>query len=216
MPGLYVQGAAPAPVRVVAIDRSYSMGAPGRFATALQLARQAIDEAPNGERIAVVAFDDRADVLAAPGGRADARAALDGLVPGFGATRYGPVFQQAVDLAAGATGRVVVVTDLQRGGWEGESSASVPAGWSIDVRDVVNDGAAAVQNLAVTAVTVEAGRVVAAVRNDGATSRAGGVRVAHEGQQVAAADFTVAPGETTDVSLAWRAPESGARQRRYR
>ena len=38
-------GAAPAPLRVVAIDRSFSMGAPGVFARALELARQAIDEA---------------------------------------------------------------------------------------------------------------------------------------------------------------------------
>ena len=67
----YVQGAAPAPVRVVAIDRSYSMGAPGVFARALELAREAIDQAASGERIAVVAFDDRADVLAAPGGAAE-------------------------------------------------------------------------------------------------------------------------------------------------
>ena len=75
------------------------MGAAGVFARALELAREAIDQAASGERIAVVAFDDRADVLAAPGGAADARAALDGLAPAFGATRYGPVFQQALDIS---------------------------------------------------------------------------------------------------------------------
>ncbi len=196
-------------MRVVAIDRSYSMGAPGVFARALELARQAVDEAPGGERIAVVAFDDRADVLAVPGGRAEARAALDGLAAGFGATRYGPVFQQAADVAAGAIGRVVVITDLQRVGWEGEPTASVPAGWSLEVREVATAGDSG-QNLAVSGVTVEVDRLVAAIRNDGAASRAGRVRVTHEGQQVATAEYTAAPGTTTDVPIAWRVPESGA------
>jgi hypothetical protein len=185
------------------------MGAPGMFTRALELARQSVDEAASGERVAVVAFDDRADVLAVPGGRAEARAALDGIAAGFGATRYGPVFQQAVDLAAGATGRLVVITDLQRAGWEGEPATSVPAGWSVEVRDVATTGEA-FQNLAVSGLTIEADRLVAAIRNDGAMSRAGRIRVAHDRQQVATADYIAAPGTTTGVPIVWRAPESGA------
>ena len=60
--------AQPAPC-VVAIDRSHSMGAPGIFPQALALARQAIDQ-QRGERVALLAFDDRATVLAAPAGPA--------------------------------------------------------------------------------------------------------------------------------------------------
>jgi hypothetical protein len=206
----YVQGAAPAAVRVVAIDRSYSMGAPGIFARALALARESIDDASSGERIAVVAFDDGAHVLAAPGGAADARAALEGLAPGFGATRYAPVVQQAVDLAAGAAGRLVIITDLQRAGWDGESSSTLPAGWSLNVRDVMQDGAAPRSNLAVTAVTVDAGRVLAAIRNEGPLAREGKVRVVSDGQAVAAADYAVPPGAVIQAPIAWRAPESGA------
>src|SRR6267142_789418 len=70
---------------IVAIDRSFSMAAPARFERARALARETIDRASNG-RIAVIAFDDRADVVAAPGTAADARAALDTITPGFGAT----------------------------------------------------------------------------------------------------------------------------------
>ena len=96
----YLRGRdARAGLRLVAIDRSYSMGAPGMFAAALDRAREAVAAAPRGERVAVIAFDDRADVLAPPGGAADARAALDNLAAGFGATRYEPVFQQAAELA---------------------------------------------------------------------------------------------------------------------
>jgi hypothetical protein len=207
----YVQGAAPSPVRVVAIDRSYSMGAAGVFARALELAREAIDQAPRGERIAVVAFDDRADVLAAPGGAADARAALEGLAPSFGATRYAPVFQQALDLAAGAQGRLVVVTDLQRAGWEGESSTSfpagLPAGWGLDVVDVLKSDART--NLAVAAATVGIDRVVATIRNAGATAKTGRVRALLDGREVAAADYTAPPGATIDASIVWRAPDAG-------
>jgi hypothetical protein len=203
----YVQGAAPTPVRVVAIDRSYSMGGAGVFARALELAREAIDQAASGERIAVVAFDDRADVLAAPGGAADARAALEGLSPSFGATRYGPVFQQALDLAAGARGRLVVVTDLQRAGWEGESSTSLPAGWGLDIVDVLKSDVRT--NLAVTAATVGSDRVVATIRNGAATGHAGRVRALLDGREVAAADYTAPPGATIDVPIVWRVPDAG-------
>jgi hypothetical protein len=42
----YIIGAsATSTLRIVAIDRSFSMGAPGRFARALELARRAIDDA---------------------------------------------------------------------------------------------------------------------------------------------------------------------------
>ena len=77
------------------------MGAPGRFERALALAREAIDAAGRAHRVAVVAFDDRADVSsrrrAVPG---EARAALDALAPASAATRYAPLF----DARRGARG----------------------------------------------------------------------------------------------------------------
>ena len=81
------EGAASA-LRIIAVDRSFSMGAPGRFTRALDMARGAIDEAGFTERVAVIAFDERAEVIALPGGAADARAALKGLATGNGATRF--------------------------------------------------------------------------------------------------------------------------------
>src|SRR5687768_846037 len=56
----YVSDAASAPsgIRIVAIDRSFSMSAPGRFARALELASREIDAAASGERVAIIAFDD--------------------------------------------------------------------------------------------------------------------------------------------------------------
>jgi hypothetical protein len=202
----YVQGAAPPRLRVVALDRSYSMGGLERFARARGIARSAIDAGRAGERVSLVAFDDRVDVLTPPGGAAEARAALTGVSPGFGGTRYPAVFEKARELAGGAAGRLVIVTDLQESGWEHEAAAELPANWELEVKDV---GAVAA-NLAVTAIAVEPNRVVASIRNAGGDSRTGRARASLDGGEVAGADFTVRPNETVSVPIAWRAPETGA------
>jgi len=78
----YVAGAAPTTrTTVIAVDRSYSMSAPGRRDRARMLAREAADAVQRGDRVAVVAFDDRADVLASPGAVADARTAIAAIEP---------------------------------------------------------------------------------------------------------------------------------------
>jgi hypothetical protein len=202
----YIQRAAPDAVRVVAIDRSYSMSGPGTFARALEMAREAIAESSSRERVAVVAFDDHADVLAARGDAASARAALDKLEPSFGATRYRPVFERTFELAEGAGGRLVVVTDLQRAGWEGEAKAVLPPGWQLEVRDA---GAATV-NAAVTSLLVEPGRVRASVRNSGTSAQSGRMHLMLDGHEVTAVPYAVDAGRTTDVPIAWRTPASGA------
>jgi Aerotolerance regulator N-terminal/von Willebrand factor type A domain len=201
----YVQGSTPSTVSVVAIDRSYSMSGGDRFERALDLARQAIDRAGR-DRIAVIAFDERADVLAQPGGAADARSALQNAAPGFGATRYEPVFAKALDLAAGAPGRLTIVTDLQRIGWDGEVSARLPIGWQLDVQDI-----GAVQtNVAIAAVSIENGRVVATLRNSGGEQRTGSIRATLDGKEVVQSSYSVPARGTAEVPLAWRPPASGA------
>src|SRR4029079_15677725 len=77
--------AAPATTRttIVAIDRSFSMAAPSRFERARILARQAIDQA-GGDRVGVIAFDDRADLVARPGPAGGGRAGRGGLTAGAG------------------------------------------------------------------------------------------------------------------------------------
>jgi hypothetical protein len=202
----YLQGAAPARLRLIAIDRSYSMGGRDRFDRARSMARSAIEDASAAERVALVAFDDRAEVLAEPGGKAEARAALDGARPGFGGTRYRAVFDKARDVAGGAVGHLVLITDLQSSGWERDVTAALPAGWQMEVMDV---GPAAA-NLTVAAATVEANRVVASIRNAGPGPRTGRVRLELDARPVAAADFSIRPGETASVPITWRPPGTGA------
>jgi len=75
-------------VTIVAVDTSFSMGAPGQFARAQALVRDAVGRIGSSDRIGVVSFSDTADVAAPPADRGQALAAIDRLQPGFGATRY--------------------------------------------------------------------------------------------------------------------------------
>src|ERR671913_2602667 len=70
------------PLTIIGIDRSFSMGAPGGLERALQMASAAVDETGFGDRIAVIAFDDRAEVIAQPGAAADAKVALGAVAVG--------------------------------------------------------------------------------------------------------------------------------------
>lgn len=202
----FASGSASGTLRIVAVDRSFSMGAPGQFAQAVELARAAIDEASPGERVALIAFDDRADVIAAPGSASDARAALAGLKPGFGGTRYGPVLLKVNDLADGAHGRVVLVSDLQRTGWEEQTKGVLAPGFELDVREV----AAVPSNVAIVGTRVDADRTVASIRNAGSEPRAGEVRVVRDGSVAASARFSAAADAVVDVPLAFRAPSNGS------
>ena len=203
----YIAGASgSSTLRIVAVDRSFSMGAPGRFARALDLARRAVDEAAPGERVAIVAFDDHAEAIAPPGPAASARAALTGLEPGFGATHYGALLAKASEIAGGDSGQLIVVTDLQRAGWEGERRAVLPAGLALEIRDV----GAPPNNLSVTGVRADGDRVVASIRNAGREPRSGQVRVERDGRTVGSASYAAPPDSSVDVPIAYRAPANGS------
>lgn len=193
-------------VRIVAVDRSFSMGAPGRFAQALDLARRAVDAAGAAEPVAVITFDDRADVIAPLGSKAAARAALARLEPGFAGTRYGPAIVKASEVADGRAGRLVLVTDLQRAGWDDEPRAVLPSGLQLEIEDAGTPPS----NVGVAAVRVEQARVVASVRNGGAEARTGQIRVEREGRVAASAPFQAPAGSVVEVPVAYRSPASGA------
>ena len=191
---------------VVAIDRSYSMGTPGRFERALSLAREAIDSANPGDHIALIAFDDRADVISAPGSAAEARAALQRVRPGYGSTRYAPLLIRAKELAERGPARLIVVSDMQRAGWEDEEPVGMPAAIQVETRDVGTP----VRNTAVVAVRRDAAAVTGVIRNAGTDAATGTIRVLLDGRAVASGSFTVPPGTTVDVPVAYRAPDRGA------
>src|SRR4051794_26146561 len=100
-------------VTVVALDTSYSMSAPGRFEQARRLAKDAIANAPAGDLIGVVTFDDDAGIAAkVSADRVLASAAIDQAAAGFGGTRYRAALSAASQLVGGRRGTIVVVSDL--------------------------------------------------------------------------------------------------------
>ena len=202
----YLQGAGAPSLRVLAVDRSYSMAAPGGFERTLATAREAVDAAGRGERVAVVAFDDRAELIAPPGGPAEAHAALAALQPGFGGTRYAPAIRMAVDLARGADARLILITDMQRSGWGGEEPLKVPDTLRVEVQDVPGPAG----NLAVTHARRTEEGALAGIFNSGSHSGAGTARLILDGVVVASTRFTVPAGETSEVQFAHRLPARGA------
>jgi hypothetical protein len=203
----YIAGASGSSMlRIVAIDRSFSMGAPGRFAHALDLARRAIDDASAGERVALVAFDDSADLLAPPGPASAAKAALENVRAGFGGTRYRAVFAKAAELAGADSGRMILISDLQRAGWEREQRAVLPDALALELEDVGPPPA----NLSLEAIRVDSDQVVASIHNSGAGARTGRVRVERDGRIAATADYNATPEGTTEVPIRYKAPATGS------
>jgi len=189
-------------VTVIALDTSLSLSAPGQFARAKALARDAIGRAPSGDLVGVVTFADGAHVAAAPStDRALARAAVEAASPGFGATDYGRALglvSQTLEAAGARGSTIVVVTDLQASGWDAAGHAGVPASARVEVADV----GAPPPNLAVTGVRLEGDRVVATVRNDGPRERDARARLTVDGREAGQGVATVAPRQTAEIELA--------------
>jgi hypothetical protein len=180
------------------------MTAPGRMERARELARQAILDG-GGDRVAVVAFDQRADVLAPIGAPSDARAAIDRVEAGFGGTRYGVVFDKASELLSDEPrGRLVIVTDMQRTGFDG-SLSTLPDSVELVVRDVGPAGG----NLAVIDARAEARRVVATILNAGSTARGVDARLESAGQVHATRHIEIAPTASIEIPFEGVPPTGG-------
>jgi hypothetical protein len=184
---------------IVALDRSYSVSAPGRFERAKQLAKDAIAAAPAGDLVGVVTFADEAEIAAKPSAdRVLAAAAIDQAAPGFGATRYRTALSAAAQNLNGRKGTIVVVTDLQENGWDAGDRASVPEGTTIAVADV----GAMPPNLAVTAVRPLADRLVATVHNSGARARDARVHLAIDNRPAVDATVLLGPNQSAEATFA--------------
>ena len=183
-------------VTIVAVDRSFSMSQPDRFDWARTAARTAIAEAPPDDLVGLVTFDDQARVVAEPAAdRAAAVAALARTAPGFGATRYAAALAAAARSIGSRDGRIVVVTDLQRAGWEAAGAAPVPPGVPVLTVDV----GAAGPNLAVTAIEIGPAGAAAVVLNTGAQPRSSTVVLRVDGAAMDSAALALAPGANTVV-----------------
>ena len=134
------------PLTVVAIDRSFSLSAPGVFDRARALAAEAVNEAPASHAVALVAFDEAAETIVEPTtDRGAVTAAIRATAPASPAPATRPRWRAPPKCSGRATGRVVVVTDLQQAGWQGPPRG----GLADDVEVIVKRVEASLQNLAV-------------------------------------------------------------------
>ncbi|MBV9880131.1 MAG: BatA and WFA domain-containing protein [Gemmatirosa sp.] len=195
---------------VVLLDRSYSMGAPGRWARAQDAARRALATLGPDDRGSVILFDATASVAAprtADG--ASLRAAVDSVHPGAGATRYAPALALASRMLAQsplARREALLVTDFQRGAWTPAPEARLPGGARLTWTDV---GGAPTADVAVAGVelrtdsggSVERVRPVARLVTSGSVS-AVPVSLEVEGRVVQTVTARVGAGGVASVAFA--------------
>jgi hypothetical protein len=131
--------AAAAPVRslgakelVILLDRSYSMDYGDRWSRALAAARRAVAGLGGSDRASLVTFDATATAATEPtGDKGVLTAALAGIKPGAGATRYEPAFRLAQRILADSKlprREVLLISDFQRVGWDGRDSPVTAGG----------------------------------------------------------------------------------------
>ena len=140
---------------VVLLDRSYSMAYGDRWSRATAATERAIAGLSAADRATLVLFDDEASAAAGPTGDvALVRAALKDARPGAGATRYAPalsVAQQLIERAERPRREVVVISDFQRAGWDGQELPRLAAPATLTT---VNVGDSTTANTLVTGVDV--------------------------------------------------------------
>ncbi len=141
---------------VLLLDRSFSMSHGGRWERALAAVSERLAVA--GDRVSLVGFGRQAEVLLPWTVSEQAPASLlSGLRPGVDGTDYGAAVRAARRLVNQADTdrpvRVVLVTDVQAGGWDRSDRNPLPAGVELELLDVRQEPEPA--NLAVLGVRLE-------------------------------------------------------------
>jgi hypothetical protein len=150
--------------RVVLLDRSYSMGYGNRWARAQAAARAELANAGPADKVTLIAYDETAAILGST---------VDSLRPGDRTTRLGPALAAAREIFVGSTlprRELVVISDLQRAGWDGRSDGRIPANIESRIISVAdsNPGNAMLARVDVDRNARDgqvAGSVVAQIRN---------------------------------------------------
>ena len=139
--GALAGGEAAALDRAVLVDRSLSMTVGNRMEAAREAAQDELSGLGREDRAIVVAFDGRAAALTELTGDPGALApAVTNLTAGGGGTSFAPALGLAGRLLPASAGRrreVVLISDLQRSGFEdGRPQPSLPPGVELRVRQV--------------------------------------------------------------------------------
>ena len=128
---------------LILVDRSYSMAGAERWSTAQRLASEQLDRLGEDDRVSLILFDDRAEVIASDGGGGrDAervRVAMQTAEPTSATTSFAvglrAARRQLLDEEA-EQARVVIISDFQRNGWLEGRDVSLPPGVELELVDV--------------------------------------------------------------------------------
>jgi hypothetical protein len=188
---------------VILLDRSASMGFGNRWAGAVDSVRGVLAGLAGNDRATLVVFDAEPVALTRPTrDRALLEAALDASGPGSGVTRYAPALRVARDLIAGTDlprREVILVSDFQRTGWQGEAIEPLPEGTEFRK---VNAGSATAPNRSVISAELTpadaASRpgllVTARIATTGIASPSARAVLTIDGREAAAADVVLEDG----------------------
>jgi hypothetical protein len=199
--------AADAAVTVIAVDRSFSLSAPGVFDRVRTLATEAMDETPSTHALALVAFDEAADIVVAPTtDRGSIAAAIAALAPGNNGTQYGAALARIGEVLGARAGDVAIVTDLQQAGWRGTPRGGLPDDVQVRIKRVD----APVRNIAVTTAGRRGARMEATVQNFGLEPRTTEVVLTVDGVEKARSTITVAAQAVLPVTFDAAVPAAGA------
>lgn len=196
---------------VVLLDRSYSMGYGDRWARALDAARDTINGLAGSDRGSIVLFASGAEVAIRSAADKDRLlAAIAGLEPGAGATRYGPALKVAGSIL-GESGlprrEAIMISDFQRSGWQGAEGVRMPDGAALTPVAIGDEETA---NLAVTPVALQRSlfegqervTVTAGVLNRGPRPARGvGVALELGGRAIQSRQLDVEPHGSASVSF---------------
>ncbi len=196
---------------VILLDRSASMGYGDQWQRAQDEAARVIDGLGPGDQATLVLFDRNAEEnVRATGEKTRLRAAVEAAEVSSGATRYAPALRLAQSLLSRSTlGRkeAVVISDMQRTGWERPEEIQFPDGTTFTPISVATANPA---NVSVTSVAFNRARfaneervtVTAAITNRGPeTVRDVPVVLEIDGLQIGATRATLPPGVATGVSF---------------
>jgi uncharacterized membrane protein len=141
---------------VVLVDSSLSMRREQMFPNAVERAGSIIDEAANGERLAVLTFGNRYEVISRfTNDKARLRSVLKGLSAGWEGTDYEQALRGAEsllgELKAEGRKRVVLISDFQASGWN-QANASYKLSSDIQLQTFDVGGSNPLPNVAVTNV----------------------------------------------------------------
>jgi len=141
---------------VILVDNSYSMAYEDRWERALRAARGVVTGLGPEDLASVVVFAAQAEAVNQPTGDQTALlASLDRLSLSNGRTRYSPplqVAEQILEESRHPVREVVLITDFQKVGWDGETGVHLPDNTTLRRIDVSDPGSS---NVAVTSVSVD-------------------------------------------------------------